>query len=114
KGRDRVKQEGQRRNTFLRYLGEVAQAVSSINGQPVDELYAMLVKVAERKTADADVKFDERGRKIAPGDARYDASVFIVDDEAHAATAPEGDEPPGAAPPAKSGKRQPTLFDENE
>ena len=30
--RKRVKQEGERRNVFLRYLGEVADAVSDING----------------------------------------------------------------------------------
>ena len=30
--RKRVKQEGERRNVFLRYLGEVATAVSDING----------------------------------------------------------------------------------
>ena len=30
--RNRVRQEGERRNIFLRYLGEVATAVSEING----------------------------------------------------------------------------------
>ncbi len=37
--RNRVRQEGERRNIFLRYLGEVATAVSEINGTDRVELY---------------------------------------------------------------------------
>ncbi len=42
--RKRVKQEGERRNIFLRYLGEVATAVSTIDEKTDrDELYEQLV-----------------------------------------------------------------------
>src|SRR5215510_4119167 len=37
--RHRVKQEGERRNLFLRYLGEVATATSDINSCDRDALY---------------------------------------------------------------------------
>ena len=60
----RVAQEGQRRSVFLRYLGEVATAVSTINGVDRDKLYQRLLEVAKRKTAEADVKLDDRGRPI--------------------------------------------------
>jgi DNA topoisomerase VI subunit B len=60
----RVAQEGQRRNIFLRYLGEVAGAVSQINGADRAKLYEQLLAVARRKTAEADVKLDDRGRPI--------------------------------------------------
>jgi DNA topoisomerase VI subunit B len=62
--RNKVKQEGERRSIFLRYLGEVATAVSSINGHDRDKLYDQLLTVAKKKTADADAKFDDRGRKV--------------------------------------------------
>jgi hypothetical protein len=64
----RVAQEGQRRNIFLRYLGEVAGAVSQINGIDRAKLYEQLLAVAKRKTAEADVKLDDRGRAIEEED----------------------------------------------
>jgi len=59
-----VAQEGQRRSIFLRYLGEVATAVAQINGQDAGKLYEQLLAVAKKKTAEADVKLDDRGRPI--------------------------------------------------
>jgi DNA topoisomerase-6 subunit B len=64
----RVAQEGQRRSIFLRYLREVAGAVSQINGVDHAKLYEQLLAVAKRKTAEADVKLDDRGRPIAEED----------------------------------------------
>jgi DNA topoisomerase VI subunit B len=60
----RVAQEGQRRSIFLRYLKEVAGAVSVINGVNRDKLYEQLLAVAKKKTAEADVKLDDRGKPI--------------------------------------------------
>jgi DNA topoisomerase-6 subunit B len=60
----RVAQEGQRRSIFLRYLGEVATAVSVINGVDRAKLYDQLLAVAKKKTAEADVKLDDRGRPV--------------------------------------------------
>jgi DNA topoisomerase-6 subunit B len=60
----RVAQEGQRRTIFLRYLGEVASAVSQINGTEREALYDQLLAVAKKKTAEADVKLDDRGKPI--------------------------------------------------
>jgi DNA topoisomerase-6 subunit B len=64
----RVAQEGQRRSIFLRYLGEVASAVSQINGVDREKLYEQLLAVAKRKTAEADVKLDDRGKPIEDED----------------------------------------------
>jgi len=60
----RVAQEGQRRSIFLRYLKEVAGAVSVINGVNREKLYEQLLAVAKKKTAEADVKLDDRGKPI--------------------------------------------------
>ena len=62
--RMKVKQQSDRRNIFLRYLGEVADAVSGINSTSRDALYDQLVELARRRTSDADVKLDKHGRPI--------------------------------------------------
>jgi DNA topoisomerase-6 subunit B len=78
--RQRVKQEGERRSIFLRYLGEVAGAVSEINDVNRQKLYEELLAVAKRRTAQADVKLDERGKPIVE-DEELDLgeNVLIVD-----------------------------------
>lgn len=77
--RDRVKQEGERRSIFLRYLGEVATAVAKINGANRDKLYEQLLAVAKRKTIEADTKLDDRGRRIEEDEEGYGEHVLIVD-----------------------------------
>jgi DNA topoisomerase-6 subunit B len=79
--RDRVKQEGERRTIFLRYLGEVATAVAKINGANRDKLYEQLLAVAKRKTIEADTKLDDRGRRIEDDEEGYGEHVLIVDPE---------------------------------
>jgi DNA topoisomerase-6 subunit B len=83
----RVKQQTDRREIFLRYLKEVSGAVSEINGEDRESLYAQLVNVAKKVTADADMKMDDRGRKIKAeqDELAADGSVLIVDPVNHAA-----------------------------
>jgi DNA topoisomerase VI subunit B len=77
----RVKHEGERRNIFLRYLREVAGAVSTINSFDEDKLYQKLLDVAKKKTAEADVRLDDRGRPVAEDGEEEDfgENVLIVD-----------------------------------
>jgi len=78
--RQKVAQEGERRNIFLRYLGEVATAVSEINSADPKKLYDQLLAVAKKKTSTADVKMDERGRVIEEElELEKDPSVLIVE-----------------------------------
>jgi DNA topoisomerase VI subunit B len=85
--RKRVQQEGERREIFLRYLGEVATAVSSIKGfgeGKKKDLYGQLLGVAKRKTAVADTQIDDRGKKkIEPVVEDFGENVLIVDAEQH-------------------------------
>lgn len=83
----RVKQQSDRREIFLRYLKEVSNAVSEINGVKQPELYEQLVNVAKRRTADADMKLDERGKKIQEDPTQLDLgeNVLIVDPTQHEA-----------------------------
>ncbi len=76
--RQRVKHEGQRRNIFLRYLREVAGAVSHINRADRDALYERLVRLARRKTAEADVELNERGRPVEEDAEEFGQNVLIV------------------------------------
>ena len=62
--RQKVKQEGERRTIFLRYLGEVATAVTNINHGDRDELYNRLLEVAKQRTALADVQLGEDGKPL--------------------------------------------------
>jgi DNA topoisomerase-6 subunit B len=77
--RVRVRQEGERRNVFLRYLGEVATAVSQINGTDRGKLYEKLLTVARKRTAEADVKLDKYGRPIDDEGQDLGDHVLIVD-----------------------------------
>jgi DNA topoisomerase-6 subunit B len=103
-----VKHEGERRSIFLRYLGEVATAVNGINQADRTSLYEQLLKIAKRKTAVADTKFDERGQAFQAEAEDFGDNVLIVDPATHAIGRPgkvaaSADEaaPEGAASKAK-------------
>jgi len=100
----KVRQEGERRNVFLRYLGEVATAVNEINGRDRNKLYDLLLKVAKRKTAQADMKIDESGKYVEEGEADFGDNVLIVsqDEPAGAAVAAAAG---GEAPPKKKARK---------
>jgi len=90
--RQRVRHQGERRNVFLRYLGEVATAVSRINRTDRDQLYEQLVRLARKKTAEADLKLDDRGRPINEelGNGELGPNVLIVDPSQRRATQSSG------------------------
>ena len=90
--RKRVKHEGERRNVFLRYLKEVAGAVSHINQSDAETLYDQLLLVAKKKTAEADVKLDDRGRAIDEQGMNLGDNVLIVDPMVRAAELAAQDE----------------------
>ena len=100
----KVRQEGERRNVFLRYLGEVATAVNEINGRDRNKLYDLLLKVAKRKTAQADMKIDESGKYVEEGEADFGDNVLIVsqDEPAGEAVAAAAG---GEAPPKKKSRK---------
>jgi DNA topoisomerase-6 subunit B len=76
----KVKQQTDRRQIFLRYLGEVATAVSEINAVDRDALYEQLLSVAKKRTSEADMKLDDRGRPIEDLESlEKAANVLIVD-----------------------------------
>ncbi len=77
----RVRHEGERRNLFLRYIGEVATAVSRINQADRKKLYDQLMEVAKKRTAEADVELDDRGKPIEEDAVDFGEHVIIVSHE---------------------------------
>jgi len=76
KRREKVKHEGERRSIFMRYLGEVAMAVSGVNDMSRQELFDALVASAKRKTATADVLLGEDGMPIE--EENFGENVIVV------------------------------------
>jgi DNA topoisomerase-6 subunit B len=82
--RKRVRQEGERREIFLRYLGEVAHAVATIKDygdRPRKDLYGRLVDVAKRKTAVADTQPSDEGKQPENAAEEFGENVLIVNPE---------------------------------
>lgn len=79
--RQKMKREGQRRDVFERYIGEIAKACGSITGTDTKQLYDALLKQARRRTAIADAVLDQDGRIVDNGNGRLDKDdgVVIVD-----------------------------------
>jgi DNA topoisomerase-6 subunit B len=69
-------EKGERRSIFMRYLGEVATAVSGVNGMSLQELFDALVMVAKSKTATADVQLGEDGKPME--EDNFGENVIIV------------------------------------
>jgi DNA topoisomerase-6 subunit B len=95
----RVKQQGERRNIFLRYIGEVASAVSEINEVDRNELYERLLCVAKKRTAEADMQLDDRGRPVDEEELDLGENVLIVEPGANGEVIDRA----GAAAPASHG-----------
>jgi DNA topoisomerase-6 subunit B len=82
--RKRVRQEGERREIFLRYLGEVAHAVAAIKDygdRPRKDLYGRLVDVAKRKTAIADTQLNGEVNQRDNAADGFGENVLIVNPE---------------------------------
>jgi len=62
--RQKMRREGERRDVFERYIGEIAKALNAITGEDTKRLYDALLEQARAKTAVADQELDEDGRKI--------------------------------------------------
>ncbi len=81
--RQKMKREGQKRDVFERYIGEISKACNAIVGANTEELYEALLKQAKRRTEIADAVLDEDGKIIKQdnGNGRLDNDdgVIILD-----------------------------------
>ncbi len=69
--RQRIRREGERRSVFERYIGEVVQALHTIDPRhDPDKLKADFEAVAQMVTEFADMRFDDEGKPIDPASAQ--------------------------------------------
>ncbi|MFN9974518.1 MAG: hypothetical protein ACK58T_31965, partial [Phycisphaerae bacterium] len=73
----------ERRDIFERYIGEIAKACGEITGEDAKPLYEALLKQARKRTAVADLKLDEEGRKLE--DPADQEGVIVVEQAANLA-----------------------------
>ena len=90
--RQKMRREGERRDVFARYIGEIAKAINALNGADAKRIYERLLEQARERTAVADQQLDEDG-KLVKEDERDIDGVIIVDH----AIAPVGAGPVGVA-----------------
>ncbi len=96
--RAKMKREAERRDIFERYIGEVAKAVSAVDGTDAKKLYDALLAQAKKRTAIADLQLDEDGRKVQEEDPADQEGVIVVEptpEQAAAAATPTPRKPSG-------------------
>jgi len=99
--RQRIRQAGERRQIFLRYIGEIARACHEITGVDSKALYDALMETAQRKTAEMDLTLDDQGRLVA-------ASEKLADDDG--VYIRESDDPPTTIVPLPAAPGRPTTM----
>ncbi len=62
--RTKMRRQGERRDVFLRYIGEISQACEHITGTSAKKVYDALMKQAQSKTLEADQVLDDEGRVV--------------------------------------------------
>ncbi len=75
--RARMKREGERRDVFQKYIGEISKAVSEINRMDAKRLYEALLAQAKKRTAVADLQLDEEGRAVKEDPADQEGVLII-------------------------------------
>jgi DNA topoisomerase VI subunit B len=105
--RAKMKREGQRRDVFERYIGEIAKAAHEITGEDAKKIYEVLLAQAKKRTAIADQQLDDEGKKLKEEDPADLDGVLVIE----AAMEPESPERAVAevaspAPPKNDAKRK--------
>ena len=83
----KMRREGERRDVFERYIGEIAKAVNAINGTDAKKLYDALLEQARKRTAIADLELDEDGKAVKHEDPADQDGVIIIAPSADAVAA---------------------------
>ena len=76
-----MKREGEKRDVFERYIGEIAKVCYAITGSEIEQVYNALLEQARSRTEIADAQLDEEGRFIKDEHGRLakDDDVVIVE-----------------------------------
>jgi DNA topoisomerase-6 subunit B len=97
--RAKMKREGERRDVFERYIGEITKAISAITQAEAKPLYDALLAQARKRTAIADLELNDEGRAVKDEDPADLEGVIVVADVAGAP--PPAGAAAGASSPAR-------------
>jgi DNA topoisomerase-6 subunit B len=95
--RQKMRREGERRDVFERYIGEISKAIHEVTGEDQRKVFDALLKQAKARTAVADQVLDEDG-KVVKDEPMDEDGVIVVPD----AIAPVPGAIPAAAPAAEA------------
>ena len=76
--RTQMRREGERRDVFERYIGEIAKALHAINGTDAKKVYEALLVQARARTAVADQVLDEDGKLVKDEESLEQEGVIVV------------------------------------
>lgn len=86
--RARMRREGERRDVFYRYIGEVVRAMHTIDDKfKPDKLQEQFEAVAKTRTLDADMEFDEDGNPVKKKERPIlanDENTVVIEGETNA------------------------------
>ncbi len=115
--RQKMRREGQRRDVFERYIGEIARSCEHLIGTDAEELYDALMRQAKRRTEIADAVLDEDGKVVKNGNGSNgngkldrDEGVIIVpgdDEDGPTPTLTDAPSPSPNEPEAQARKDRP-------
>ncbi|MFN0012471.1 MAG: DNA topoisomerase VI subunit B [Phycisphaerales bacterium] len=112
----KMRREGERRDVFERYIGEIAKAINAINGTDAKKLYDALLVQARKRTAIADLQLNDEGKAQKDDDPADSEGVIIVGPGAAPLSPPAGAAAERATegPPGKksAGKRRIATTDD--
>jgi len=105
--RQKMRREGERRDVFERYIGEISKAIHEVTGEDPRKVFDALLKQAKARTAVADQVLDEDGKVIKDEPMDEDGVIVVPDAIAPlGGAAPAAPAPAAEAPAAKGGRRR--------
>ncbi|MEK6702836.1 MAG: DNA topoisomerase VI subunit B [Planctomycetota bacterium] len=107
KKRAKMRREGERRDVFQKYIGEIAKACNSIAGVDTKKFYDALLEQAKAKTAIADLELDEDGKAIKDDAGDQDGVIIVAPPESAISKSQ-------STPPSKGGKADPFAMTKAE
>ncbi|HRJ50731.1 MAG TPA: DNA topoisomerase VI subunit B, partial [Phycisphaerales bacterium] len=78
--RARMRREGERRDIFQKYIGEIAKAANAITGVDAARVHSALLELAKVKTAVADLQLDQDGRAVKEDPADQEGVIVLLPD----------------------------------
>jgi DNA topoisomerase-6 subunit B len=102
--RQKMRREGERRDVFERYIGEISKAIHEVTGEDQRKVFDALLRQAKARTAVADQVLDEDG-KVVKDEPMDEDGVIVVPEAMSAAGAPAPAAPAEPATAAKPGRR---------